>query len=146
MTNFTYTQGEWKEGADLPEWLDNEDHSDWLSRAGFRAYTSTKFGNNSEEIKIYNNENGNFHLAEVVIADDVTHVLISDFPSLMMFIRDFGSSFSLSEIQNEQEGIRQMIDKFFRLYHGHDSHNVCSKCDPHEWQRLQEMKKNRNST
>lgn len=42
-----------------------------------------------------------------------------------------------------QEEIIPMVEKLFRVYHGHAPQNVCHRCDPVEYERLQEMRQER---
>lgn len=145
MKAFTYERGEWKENTSLPEMETGEEYYDWLKRCGFKTH-SKSFGNEHDSsIDIHESEDGNSYLACVApFGGFITDVLLPDFPSLMMFIRDFGGSFTLPEIQYKLGEIESLLEKLFRVYHGHDPFNCCRECDPNKWERLQESKGKRN--
>jgi hypothetical protein len=140
MADFTYDKGEWKEGNSLPEQGDGEEFSDWLTRCGFKPYPKN-FGNDSASIELYQSDNGEAPYLALVAPFGylITAVFLPDFPSLMMFVRDFTTPFAISEMAEVQNSIETLLNKFFRVYHGHDPLNPCPKCDPAEVERLREF-------
>ncbi len=109
MTEFTYFRGEWKETDTLPEHLDGEENRDWLLRCGFNP-VPTQFGDEyGSNIEIYFKSRTSF-LATVAISDYYYNVLLPDFPSLMMFIRDFAPAFLLAETCAIQEEMKSALE------------------------------------
>jgi hypothetical protein len=62
-------------------------------------------------------------------------IFLPDFPSLLMFLRDFGPVFQLSALRFDIEEMKEMMVRTFRKEHGHDSRSVCKDCDPLEFYR-----------
>lgn len=142
MVEFTYKRGEWIEGSPLTEMAEDEDWYDWLSRQGFNRNSSMAFGeSDSPSLAIYKRTSGDSYLAEICLTSgETSSVFIPDFPSMMMFIRDFSPALSLAEFDCKLEKIGSAISKLFRVYHGHDAASCCQECDPLEWKWLQEEK------
>ena len=70
-----------------------------------------------------------------------------DFPCLMLFMKEFGSAFSLLNVENQQQAIFSPLEKLFRVYQGHAAFELCKKCDPKGWEanlkRREEWEKNK---
>lgn len=138
MIDFTFENGIWKKGSSLSEdGCDDLDFDDYISKLGYDSFNYTKFGDEfSPKAIIRKHKDNDSSLAEVAIFfEEYKLVYIPDFPSLMMFVRDFCSSFSLSYLQQTQEELNSSVNKIFRAYHGHDSNDICRECDPVEFDR-----------
>ncbi len=135
MYRFTYSRGQWSEGIDLPKWEDNEEFSTYLERIG---YTSSKVNIGSEHgslIEIYESSSqSSFYASVCPMGSTCYEVFISDFPSLMMFMREFGPAFSALNVDGQQQQILELLEKTFRVYHGHAAHELCAQCDPQGWE------------
>jgi hypothetical protein len=144
MIDFTFENGIWKKGSPLSE--DGYDDINWddcVSKLGYELINYTRFGDEfSSNAIIRKHKTNDSSLAEVAIFyEEYKVVYIPDFPSLMIFVRDFCSSFSLSYLQRAQEELNSSVNKIFRAYHGHDSNEICRECDPVEFnRRIQENK------
>ncbi len=137
MSRFTYSQGQWTDGNDLPEWSDNEEFSEYLARIG---YSSSKLIVGSEHgscIEIYEASDSKSFYASVAPSGSTCYeVFLPDFPSLMSFLKDFGQVFSAINSECDQREILSLLEKLFRAHHGHAAHEICRRCAPQEWEAL----------
>jgi hypothetical protein len=130
--DYTYNRGEWTDGNSLPEWIDNEDFYDYLERTGYKE--AFKFSQNSigdEMATIFKNEDATAWFAAICLdCDRLLFVFLPDFPSLMMFTKDYAPAINLIANSFEQNDIRKMLEKLFHAYHGHYAEDYCYQCDP----------------
>ena len=140
MTNFTYNRGEWIENNSLPEWLDNEDFDDWLKRIEYRGEFYFCEGYAFRDMaQIYKHINKQEWFASICIdsdGGDVYHIFLPDFPSYMMFIKDYAPAITLIGSSSEQADILSIMEKLFLLYHGHSSLECCYECSPDKMESL----------
>lgn len=95
MVRFTYLQGQWTDGNTLPEWPENEEFSDYLSRIGYSTSKLTIGSEDGPSIEIYEASDSNSFYANVCPSGGTCYeVFLPDFPSLMLFLKDFGTTFS----------------------------------------------------
>lgn len=131
MSSFTFKRGIWSEGAGVLEINEEEDFSDYLKRI---KYSVTKFTFGEEEegslIEIHESEESGAFLACVTLGEKWYLVAIPDFPSVMMFIRDFGTPFATEASNFSQRESLRIQEKLFHAEHGHYSYLACDKCDP----------------
>lgn len=128
---YTFKRGDWSDGADLPEWADHEELSAYLERIGFASAKQSFGDEHGALIEIYESSTHNSYLAEVCPAGStVFHVLLPDFPSFMMFVREYAAPFSLAAIDSKHHELRELTEKLFRVLHGHEPTAMCSTCDP----------------
>ena len=135
MSRYTYSKGQWTDGNDLPQWADNEDFSAYLDRIG---HSSSKLSVGSEHgscIEIYeSSSSSSFYASVAPLGSTCYEVFLPDFPSLMLFLKDFGPIFSALNIESDQSEIIKILEKLFRVYHGHEPYNLCRQCDPKGWE------------
>ena len=97
MNYLTFNRGTWEDSYPFPEWMDDEYTDDYLDRIGFNRYTTT-FGEESiSQIEIYESSDGKSFYAAVSLSEDASiscNVYLPDFPSLMIFIKDYASGWS----------------------------------------------------
>lgn len=147
MSRFTFRRGQWEDGSALPEWQNDEEFDAYLRRIG---YTSSKISIGSEysaELEIYESSDGSSFYANVSPSGGSCYeVFLPDFPSLMIFLKDLAPAFSGIAMNNLQQELSALHEKFFQLYHGHSALNICEKCDPEGWKKLADMRQaNRES-
>lgn len=137
MNRFTFRRGQWEDGNELHEWQDNEEFDAYLQRIG---YTSSKFAIGSEytpELEIYESSDGcSFYVNVAPSGSTCYEVFLPDFPSLMIFLKDFAPVFSGIAMNSLQQELSTLHEKFFQLYHGHSAFNICERCDPEGWKKL----------
>ncbi len=110
--NFTFNRGQWIDGNNLLEWQDNENFEAHLKRNGYST-TAIKFGHRSEEqIEIYEStKDRSFYGSVCPTGNTVFEVYIPDFPSLMMFIRDYATPFSAASSSDYLDEILTLQEK-----------------------------------
>jgi hypothetical protein len=144
MFRFTYTRGEWSDGIALPESIEDEDFSVYLGRIG---YASSKLCIGSEHesvIEIYEStDRSSFYASVSPLGESCYDVFLPDFPSLMHFLKEFGSVFSALVIAGDQRETISLMERLFRIYHGHGIHELCQECDPKGWAAAVRMKEKR---
>ena len=144
MKKFTFNRGTWIDGNNFPEWNENEEHHEYLERIGYN-FNKANFGSENEGngIEIYGSSEEDSFYINVCPLDSCFEVFISDFPSLMMFLKEYAGVFTLSSINTTQLEIQSMLEKLFQVQHGHSAYSICQKCDPEGWARMKkyELKK-----
>jgi hypothetical protein len=134
MNTFTFNRGVWEDGHSLPEWLDDEEYSNYFVRIGYEAKVS--FGHEyGSQIEIYeSSDSKKTFLASVSPAGNTCfEVFLPDFPSMMMFIRDHATVFDAQALNISQQEILALLEKSFQFQHGHSAHTICKLCDPVGW-------------
>jgi len=132
---FTYNRGNWENSNSLPEWIDDEEFTDYLTRIGFSPVAGTFGFDLGGQIDVYesNSDKGNFYASVSPFGETIYEVFLPDFPSLMMFLRDHASVFSGEASNFAQQEILSILEKLFQAEHGHPASNICPKCSPDEW-------------
>jgi hypothetical protein len=94
-------------------------------------------------VELYESRDGATFYANVSpFGNQCFEVFVPDFPSLMMFIKEFAPAFAAINIESDQRGLIRSFDKLFRATHGHDVHSICRECAPEEWEaRVRERRK-----
>ena len=142
VTFYAYSMGNWTEGSSAPEWENGEDFADYIVRIGYSPMKYRAGLEHGAEIEIYTSVDAKRFFASVSPdGNNCYDVFISDFPSLMLFIRDFASAFSILGIETHQAEMQGMIEKLFNAFHGHDAQGICSKCSPLEWRAQQDRRR-----
>ena len=104
---FTFNRGSWEDGSPLSEWEeeDGEDFEDYLIRIGYHG-NKTIFGHeDNSHFEIHETmDGGSFYCIATPLRSNSYDVFLPDFPSLMMFIRDYGTAFSVGN--NEGTGAK----------------------------------------
>jgi hypothetical protein len=102
---YTYNRGEWIEtNSVFPKFED--DFGDWLESIGYESDVTTTSGSecSSNYVIHASKAKPTTYYAELSLnGHDCDDILIADFPSLMMFIRDYSSAFSLESIRQDIE-------------------------------------------
>ena len=135
MSRYTYTRGEWKDGNDHPEWADSEDFRSYMTRIGYRTLGLTIGSEHGSSIEVFEAADGKSFYANITpCGSNCYEVFIPDFPSLMLFMKEFGPIFAAISIESDQREMLNSLEKLFRVYHGHAAHNICRECAPEEWE------------
>jgi hypothetical protein len=119
MSRFTFKRGAWEDGNSLPEWKDDEDFGAYLERIG-HASSKTMFGHeDGGHIEIYESSDGRSFYATVCPSGGSVHeVFLPDFPSMMMFVKDYGTPFSAESVNFRQQESLALLEKSFELKQG----------------------------
>lgn len=140
MSKFTFDRGTWKDGNSMPEWQDNEDLSSYLNRSGYATARATFGCEDGGEFKVYESSDGkSFYALVCPLGDTCFDVLLPDFPSLMMFIRDHAAAFAAESVNFTQQQALTILEKLFQAQHGHDAYSICQQCDPLGWEKLRAL-------
>ena len=133
---YSFDRGAWIDNFPLPEQQDNEEFEDYLRRIGFSA-NAASFGNEyGSQVEIYESIKGDSYYATVSPTGDAAReIYLPDFPSLMMFVRDYVSAFSVESSNAHLQEIWTLLEKMFQVQHGHSAHEICSQCDPAGWKQ-----------
>jgi hypothetical protein len=120
----------------LPEWQENEDSGDYQRRIGYVTTPAATFGHeHAGQIEIFEHTSDKSFYAHVCPnGAQVFEVYLPDFPSMMMFIRDYGTAFATESSNTTQQQTLDLLEKLFRVQHGHSSTAICPKCAPEEWE------------
>lgn len=138
MSKFTFNRGTWEDGNPLPEWKDEEEFDAYLNRAGYRTYKTTYGDTESSQIEVYAASENNTFYANVSPAGDLCYeVYLPDFPSLMIFLKDYSGIFSTASANDSLQQMLSLQQKLFHASHGHDAYISCQECDPTGW-KIQE--------
>jgi hypothetical protein len=131
--HYTYNRGEWTDdGNSLPEWIDNEEFDDYLKRTGYMEAFKFSENSSSEDMAIiYKNEDSTAWFANICMdCDRSLFVFLPDFPSMMMFTKDYAPAINLIANSYEQSDNKKILEKLFHAYHGHYATEYCYQCDP----------------
>lgn len=135
MFRYTYSKGQWTNGNDLPQWSDDEEFSAYLERIGYSSPKLTIGSEHGSSIEIFeSSDSGSFYASVAPMDTTCYEVFLPDFPSLMLFLKEFGPAFSALSSERNQSDILSLLEKIFRVYHGHAAYEICKQCDPQEWE------------
>lgn len=130
---FTFNRGSWEDGHDLPEPGQDDDPDGFLESLGYTLSVGSYGQDHGGSIRIFEEAEGNSYVADVCpFGGYCFEVFLPDFPSLMMFIKDYGTAFSAEATHAVQSEMLTILKRLFRAEHGHDSDTVCQQCDPDE--------------
>ena len=139
MNCFTYTRGAWSDGMALPQIGENEQHTEYLERVGFSPMPNRLGVEFGSEIQLFEAERGSSYFAVVQPMANATYdVHIPDFPSLMLFLKDFAAAFGTLDVQSQLQDLNDGMRKLFHAYHGHSLDQMCKQCDPDRYQKAQD--------
>ena len=146
MSQFTFNRGTWEEGSPIPEWKDDEEHKEYVSRIGYQPRQSNFGHEDSGEVEIYESTHDKSFYANICpLGGSCFDVFLPDFPSLMIFLRDYASVFSVISVNSVQQQILDILEKFFQAEHGHPAFTICDKCDPEGWEKWQKLSQERSN-
>lgn len=134
MSDYTFNRGTWSDGFTLDPAKQDEDLREHLARIGYDQRL-TDFGTADVDcVEIYTS--GDAFLAVVCPGSDRFYTVhLPDFPSLMMFLRDYAPAFTAMAQDYRQAALLRIAERTFRAEHGHDPDVVCETCDPRELER-----------
>lgn len=140
---FTFNRGSWEDGSSLPEWQDSEDSDSYLERIGYSTPRNL-FGNpDGCHLEIYESStNTSFYASVCPSGGTCYEVFLPDFPSFMMFVRDYATAFATEAINVSQQQILELLEKMFQVQHGHSAYAICQQCDPEGWKARELRRKN----
>lgn len=148
MTQYTYTyaRGVWSDGCPFAPMEDEDNFDNYMERIGYRPYGYTFGHEDAANFDVYEStRDGSFLALVAPFNGKVFDVYMPDFPSLMMFLRDFGSAFATDAIAIAKRESLTIMERQFQLQHGHSTTTVCPKCDPEEWEKRVEANRTRNA-
>lgn len=135
MSRYTYTRGNWADGCSLPDWRDDEDFEAYLRRIGHASAKLTVGSEHGSSIEVYeSSESSSFFALVCPMGGACYEVFLPDFPSFMLFLKEYGPAFSSVSIEGNQKETLALLEKFFRVSHGHAAHEICKQCDPQGWE------------
>lgn len=139
MRKFTYNRGAWEEGHSLPKKMENENKNDYLARMGYLTNSVSYGAKYGGRLEIFEKRENDVFFAFISPTGQTSfEVLIPDFPSYMLFIKDYGGSIAAAGTDATQKEIMETLAKLFRAEHGHHWDEVCHHCDPKGWERWNE--------
>lgn len=133
---FTFNRGNWEDTSPLPDWQDEEEFNDYLTRIGFSTIAGSFGHQHGGQIEIYESatHSGSFYASVCPSGGTVYEVFLPDFPSMMMFVRDHAAAFSAESSNRLQQEILNILEKQFQVQHVHPAHSICPQCDPAGWE------------
>lgn len=111
MNKFTYNRGTWTDGHKLPEYLADEAESSYFDRLRLNQNLFQMGSDEGPHFLVHAFKAGGAYLATVNLGDDEHEVYLPDFPSAMMFIRDFGSAFAVSPLEINLQYLVEKLQK-----------------------------------
>ncbi len=155
MNAWLYTQGSWSEIVDRIDFEQLEKQGlDWeesIKQSGYRTMGSPdETGLNPFFFyELYEGHSG--YLVLVFFGNHGgPNIYIDDFPSLMWWLKEFGSLAASSYISAwlgyKGDEIHGIVEKQFRATHGHSPDNSCWECDPDGMKRREIRKRERENT
>lgn len=133
MTNrkFTFNRGTWDAGNTIPGPLDGESNVQHLARIGYLTNGVCYGARYGGRLEVFESSRDDSFLALISpVGRTWSEVLIPDFQSYMLFIKDYGTSFGTTGSSAAQEVMMEILAKLFRAMHGHDWSERCCRCDP----------------
>jgi len=119
MSRFTFNRGTWEDGNSLPEWYDDEHFATYLEKIGYASGKSMFGHQDGGHIEIYASSDGkSFYASVCPSGDNVYEVFLPDFPSMMMFVKDYGTPFSAESVNLCQQQAFILLEKSFELRYG----------------------------
>lgn len=146
MNRFTFNRGTWENDNPLPAWGDDEDSTEYLKRLGYSSRAAFYGDEHGGQLDIHESSKNNSFFAQVCPnGGSVYEVYLPDLPSMMIFIRDYAATFSAESANVSQQQILELLEKLFRVQHGHHASAICAQCDPEGWAQWQRRKDTMNS-
>lgn len=144
MDKFTYDRGIWSDGHQLPTFCEDEEYDAYRKRIGYHSKAATFGHDDASQFTLYQHVRDGSFFADVSFTTGHSYeVFLPDFPSSMQFIKDYSSAFAADKASITRTEIFTLLEKLFRTQHGHASHEICAKCDPEAWSKIQEIRKKR---
>ena len=73
----------------------------------------------------------------------ILSVFIPDDVSMIEFWRRYAQGPDIDRLAYTVDALQELMEKLFRVYHGHDPLSPCRECDPYGFDRLVESRKRR---
>mgnify|MGYP001565715759 CR=1 FL=1 len=145
----TYTKEQGFSEIDFPEWLDNEKEEDYFKRLGF-AYGGTTDGAENVRLGVgvrilSRSQNSNqawFAIVDVSDANTSEYVAVKSNVDLWN-LRLALANWHIKSVAEEITEIRNLLNKMFLVWHGHEWFYPCRNCDPDGWQEEQARRQKR---
>lgn len=117
---------------DFPDWDDNDDEVVFANKLGFTLYDSDQIylsGESSRIIAYYFKEVGDWRYMTIMDNAAITRIIVTenqaeDFALRLLLLPMVGTS------SDSLHRLNDVLDKLFRLYHGHEPFIACDDCDP----------------
>lgn len=146
MSQFTFNRGRWEDGSPLSKWEDDEEHQAYVSRIGYKPLSSSFGSEDGGEVEIYESANDNSFYANICpLGGSCFDIFLPDFPSLMIFLKDYAAIFSLASINSVQQETLSILEKIFQITHGHSAYSICNQCDPDRWEKYKRLEGERSA-
>lgn len=126
---YTFNRGTWEDTSPLTEQTDDESYDDYLKRNGFSASKTIIGVEHGTWIELYEGRNATFLANVTPTGSSVFDVYLPDFPSMMMFLKDYGAAFAAHAASEYQLAALALSRRLFKATHGHSPDTHCSKCD-----------------
>lgn len=137
---FTFNRGNWHTGHNVMGPLDGENDIAGLTRAGYSSNGSLYGGEHGPRLEMFENSaDGSFFAFVSPTGRTTVEVLLPDFESFMLFMKDYGGSFAAAGSEATQKVVMETLAKLFGALHGHDWSEICQRCDPVGWRRWNGM-------
>jgi len=137
---FTFNRGNWHTGHNVMGPLDGENDIAGLTRAGYSPNGSHYGGEHGPRLEMFENSaDGSFFAFVSPTGRTTVEVLLPDFESFMLFMKDYGGSFAAAGSEATQKVVMETLAKLFGALHGHDWSEICQRCDPVGWRRWNGM-------
>ena len=136
---YTYEMGNWTSLDELdPPWQEAVDFDEWAGKAGFKDFWVQAGHPDSDCICISRHESEHRYLVIVSLHFRWDIIIINDFPSLMMFLKEYSPMFQTIAVDYYLHELEEIARKAFGAWHGHLHSNHCAQCDPGEWESSKE--------
>ena len=133
-----YHLGEWSQIDNPMVWYEGEDFDIAMKRAGYYSFPQQEYGG---DLRLYVKKDDELpYLITFNLSDTIESVYVYDLPSVMQWLRDYSPIFLLSEMAFLQDETQTLLRRAFRAWHGHDYQNICARCDPLKYERIQQMR------
>ena len=112
MAGYTFANGIWTDGMSIPTWTEDEAVEQYLERTGFGALNSVIGTELGASIELHEHKSDGSYFAFVSpVGNNIQEVYIPNFPSLMLFVRDYATGFSAMALNSSQNQLLEIAEK-----------------------------------
>lgn len=146
MKIYKYDLAGWSE-IYVAEWDEKDTEESWYKKLGFKERVRFYIGDeNDPKIEVRDSiDADDKYLLNISLEGIYCKFVICDnFPSLMNFIKDYGTFFKLEEITFKMFTLEMVSEKLFHAWHGHDFIESCYECDPATMRKIKMNRERKN--